>query len=159
MKSMPRNLVAAAILLAPMILFAADTARSYVMVDASAARAQLPFSDAVRTGNTLYVSGTLGIDPSTAADPKTARVAGEPAAEARFALEAVKRTLEAAGFTMDELVSVQVYCTDLDLYGTFNDVYRSFFHDHFPARAFIGVNKLVRGARFEVMGTAVKSLR
>jgi 2-iminobutanoate/2-iminopropanoate deaminase len=69
----------------------------------------------------------------------------------------VRHTLEAAGYTMDDLVSVQVYCTDLDLYGAFNDVYRTFFHGHFPSRAFIGVNKLVRGARFEVMGTAVKT--
>jgi enamine deaminase RidA (YjgF/YER057c/UK114 family) len=49
-----------------------------------------------------------------------------------------------------------VYCTDLDLYGKFNDVYRTFFHQHFPARAFIGVNKLVLGAHFEIMATAVK---
>jgi 2-iminobutanoate/2-iminopropanoate deaminase len=125
--------------LTPVAAQAADAGRSYVTVDSSAARAQLPFSDAVRAGNTLYVSGTLGMDPSTLADPKTARVASDPADEARFALEAVKRTLEAAGY-----------------YATFNDVYRSFFHEHFPARAFIGVNKLVRGARFEVMGTAVK---
>jgi reactive intermediate/imine deaminase len=154
------GLIVAAIALLPAMASAApaggDPWRSYVTVDSSAARAGLPFSDAVRAGNTLYVSGTLGMDPSTLSDPKTARVASEPADEARYALEAVKRTLEAAGYQMDDLVAVQVYCTDLDLYGTFNDVYRTFFHDHFPARAFIGVNKLVRGARFEVMGTAVK---
>jgi enamine deaminase RidA (YjgF/YER057c/UK114 family) len=86
-------------------------------------------------------------------------VASEPADEARFALDAVKHTLESAGFTMDDLVSVTIYCTDLDLYGTFNDVYRSYFHGHFPARAFIGASKLVRSARFEVMGTAVKGSR
>lgn len=135
--------------------FAADTGR-YVTVDKSAARAQLPFSDAVRAGDTLYLAGTLGIDPSSASDPKTAHVASDPREEARLALESIKQTLETAGYKMDDLVLVQVYCTDLELYGTFNDVYRTFFHDHFPARAFIGVNKLVRGARFEVMGTAVK---
>jgi 2-iminobutanoate/2-iminopropanoate deaminase len=59
---------------------------------------------------------------------------------------------------MDELVLVQVYCTDLDLYGTFNEVYRTYFHQHFPARAFIGASKLVRGAHFEIMGTAVKGV-
>jgi 2-iminobutanoate/2-iminopropanoate deaminase len=151
------TLVVAVNILAPVAAQAAEPGRSYVMVDSSAARSQLPFSDAVKAGNTLYVSGTLGMDPSTVSDPKTARVASEPADEARFALEAVKRTLEAAGYKMDDLVAVQIYCTDLDLYGTFNDVYRTFFHGHFPARAFIGVNKLVRGARFEVMGTAVKT--
>jgi len=133
-----------------------DSGRSYVMADSFGASAQLPFSDAVRAGNTLYISGTIGLDPATLSDPKTARAASDPAAEARYALEAVKRTLAAAGYKMDDLVSVQVFCTDLDLYGTFNDVYRSYFHEHFPARAFIGVSQLVRGAHFEVMGTAVK---
>ncbi len=158
------GLIVAAIALLPLTAGAAagtaagsaDAGRSYVMVDSLAARAQLPFSDAVRAGNTLYVSGTIGLDPATASDPKTAHAASDPTEEARFALEGVKRTLEAAGYKMEDLVSVQVYCTDLDLYATFNDVYRTFFHEHFPARAFIGVNKLVRGARFEVMGTAVK---
>jgi len=137
----------------------ADGTRRYVVVDQSAARAQLPFSDAVQTGNTLYVAGTIGVDLSSAPDPKNARVPSDPAAEARLALDGVKHTLEASGYRMDELVSVQVYCTDLDLYATFNEVYRSYFHDHFPARAFIGVNKLVRGARFEVMGTAVRATK
>lgn len=138
---------------------ATSNERSYIAADNAAWRAQLPFSDAVRVGDTLYVSGTLGIDPATAADPKNSRVASDPADEARYALEAVRHTLEAAGYTMDDLVSVQIYCTDLDLYGTFNDVYRTFFHDHFPARAFVGVSKLVRSARFEVMGVAVKKGR
>jgi 2-iminobutanoate/2-iminopropanoate deaminase len=143
-------------LLSPMLLAAADAAPHFLVLDPSPARAQLPFSDAVRTGDTLYVAGTLGLDPATLSDPKTARVAAEPADEARYALDAVKHTLEAAGFKMDDLVSVTIFCTDLDLYGTFNDVYRGYFHGHFPARAFIGASKLVRGARFEVMGTAVK---
>jgi 2-iminobutanoate/2-iminopropanoate deaminase len=156
MKTRLQLMVIAASILAPMVLPAAEATRGFVVLDQSAARSQLPFSDAVRAGNTLYVSGTLGIDPATTADPKTARVATDPAAEAKFALDAIKHTLEAAGFKMDELVAVQVYCTDLDLYATFNDVYRTYFPKNFPARAFIGVNKLVRGARFEIMATAVK---
>jgi 2-iminobutanoate/2-iminopropanoate deaminase len=156
MKTRFQVIMVAASILAPTALLAADSARSYVLLDSSPARAQLPFSDAVQAGNTLYVSGTLGIDPATLTDPKTSHVPTDPAAEARYALDAVKHTLEAAGFTIDELVAVQVYCTDLDLYATFNDVYRSYFPKHFPARAFIGVNKLVRGARFEIAATAVK---
>jgi len=57
---------------------------------------------------------------------------------------------------MDDVVSVQVYCTDLKFYDTFNGVYKTYFHGDFPARAFIGVAKLLRSARFEVMVTAVK---
>jgi len=57
---------------------------------------------------------------------------------------------------MDDLVSVQVFCTDFTLYDTFNGVYRPYFHEHFPARAFLGVASLIRGAHFEIMGIAVK---
>ena len=152
-----RVMIVAAAMLASLPLIAADKSPSYIVADHSAARAQLPFSDAVVAGHTLYVSGTLGIDPGTMSDPKTAHVPEDPAAEARLVMEAVERTVEASGFKMEDLVSVQVFCTDLTLYGTFNDVYSSYFHGHFPARAFIGASKLVRGARFEVMGTAVKS--
>jgi 2-iminobutanoate/2-iminopropanoate deaminase len=156
MKKIAKVMVIAAGMMAPLPLIAADATPGYLVVDHSAARAQLPFSDAVTAGNTLYVSGTLGIDPKTMDDPKTARVPEDPSAEAKLAMEAVKRTVEAAGFKMDDFVSIQVFCTDLALYGMFNDIYRGYFHGHFPARAFIGVDKLVRGARFEVMGTAVK---
>ena len=112
-----------------------------------------PFSDAVRQGETLYVAGHLGLDPATG------NAAESPEAEARLVMEAVKKTLERAGFTMDDFVSVTVYCTDLSLYGTFNGIYAGYFHGHHPARAFIGVSKLIRGARFEVQGVAVRAPR
>jgi 2-iminobutanoate/2-iminopropanoate deaminase len=111
----------------------------------------LPFSDAVRTGDTLYVAGHIGLDP------KTGNAAASPEAEARLAMQAIEATLARAGFTMDDLVSVTVYCTNLSLYDTFNGVYGSYFHRHHPARAFIGVAQLVRGAHFEVQGIAVKT--
>lgn len=57
---------------------------------------------------------------------------------------------------MDDLVSVHVYCTDLALYEKFNTAYRGQFAKDFPARAFIGVASLVRGAHFDMEGTAVK---
>lgn len=112
--------------------------------------APLPFSDAVMTGDTLYVAGHLGIDA------RTGNAAADPDAEARLVMDAVKHTVEAARLNMDDLVSVTVFCTDLGLYDSFNAVYRTYFHGHFPARAFIGVDKLLRGAHFEVMGIAVR---
>jgi enamine deaminase RidA (YjgF/YER057c/UK114 family) len=57
---------------------------------------------------------------------------------------------------MDDLVSVTVYCTDLKLYGAFNEVYKGYFHGNYPARAFIGASQLVLGAHFEVQGIAAK---
>jgi 2-iminobutanoate/2-iminopropanoate deaminase len=110
----------------------------------------LPFSDAVRVGDTLYLAGHIGIDP------KTGNAATDPGEEARRVLDAVRNTLERAGFGMDDLVSVTVYCTDLALYDTFNIVYGGYFHAHHPARAFIGVSRLVHGARYEVQGIAVR---
>jgi 2-iminobutanoate/2-iminopropanoate deaminase len=156
MKTIARVMMLAAGLLAPLALFAADKDRNYVVLEPSAARSQLPFSDAVQAGNTLYVAGTIGLDPKTTGDMKTARVPDDAAEEAKLVMEAVKHTVEGAGYKMDDFVSVQIFCTDLALYGAFNDIYRGYFHGHFPARAFIGVDKLVRGAHFEVMGTAVK---
>jgi 2-iminobutanoate/2-iminopropanoate deaminase len=111
----------------------------------------LPFSDAVLSGDTLYVAGHLGIDPHTGSTPS------DPALEARLVMDAVKHTVESAGLTMGDLVSVTVYCTDLQLYDTFNTVYRTYFHGHYPARAFIGSDKLLRGAHFEVQGVATRS--
>jgi 2-iminobutanoate/2-iminopropanoate deaminase len=111
----------------------------------------LPFSDAVLSGDTLYVAGHLGLDP------RTGNAVADPAAEAAQVLDAVRHTLERAGFSMDDFVSVTVFCTDLALYDTFNDVYQKYFHGHHPARAFIGADKLIRGAHFEVLGVAVKT--
>ncbi len=109
----------------------------------------LPFSHAVLAGETLYVSGGLGLDPETGAPPNAIEQ------EIRIVLDGMKQKLKRAGMDMDDLVQVQVFCPDLSLYGQFNDVYRTYFKDNFPARAFVGSGPLLRGAHFEVMGTAV----
>lgn len=110
----------------------------------------LPFSGGVQQGNTLYVGGNLGIDPKTRKPPAA------PEDEARLAMDHVKHVVESAGMTMDDLVSMQVFCSDLDTYDAFNRVYRTYFHATLPVRAFLGVSKLLYGARFEVMGIAVQ---
>lgn len=126
--------------------------RSYIDHAVPPGSSPLPFSDAVLSGDTLYVAGHLGIDPHTG------NAATDPATEAHLVMEAVKHTVESAGLGMQDLVSVTVYCTDLQLYDTFNAVYRSYFHGHYPARAFIGTDKLLRGAHFEVQGVAVRGI-
>jgi len=128
---------------------ASDSDRKHVVVDASEARRAFPFSDAVLVGNTLYVAGTVGFEAA-------GKVPATAEEEARLAMEGVKKVLESQGMTMDDLVQVQVFSTDFSLYGKFNEVYRSYFHEQFPARAFLGVASLIRGAHFEVMGIAVK---
>jgi 2-iminobutanoate/2-iminopropanoate deaminase len=108
------------------------------------------FSGAVWAGDTLYVSGTTDMDPAT----------GKPPADvsdgARLVLNNIKRTVEGAGLTMDDLVQITVYATDLNNYAAFNAVYRGFFKGPLPARAFLGAGSLLGGAHFEVMGVAVR---
>jgi reactive intermediate/imine deaminase len=132
--------------------FAADAPRHYVPAPAPAGTAPAaPFSEGVMVGDTFYVAGHIGIDPATK------QAAANADTEAHLVLDAVKQTLHEEGLSMDDLVSVTVYCTDLGLYDGFNAVYRTYFHGAYPARAFIGVNQLVRGAHFEIAGVAVRS--
>ena len=70
--------------------------------------------------------------------------------------DAVKRSVEGAGLTMDDLAWVQVFTTDLSYYAGFNEVYRTYFKGPLPARAFLGTDKLLGGSHFEVMGIAVR---
>lgn len=109
-----------------------------------------PFSDAVLVGDTLYLAGRLGLDPATGRPPEDA------AEEARLLLEGFQSVLGEAGMTMSDLVSVQVFCSDVALFDTWNQVYRQHVPEPFPARAFIGSGPLLFGARFEMQAIAVK---
>ena len=127
----------------------AQQARRYIEPRAAAAAEGAPFSGAVLVGDTLYLSGNIGIDANQKV-PDTAE------AEATAVLTSIRTTLEKAGMTMDDLVYVQIFCSDVANYAAFNKVYRTFFTKEFPARAFIGSGPLLFGARFEVQGIAVK---
>ena len=108
-----------------------------------------PYSGAVLVGDTLYLAGSIGLDENL-------EVPDNPTDEARNVMNAIKRSVEAAGMTMDDIVSIQVFCSDVAHYQAFNDVYRTFFTQEYPARAFIGAGTLLFNARFEVQGIAVK---
>jgi 2-iminobutanoate/2-iminopropanoate deaminase len=109
----------------------------------------LPFSDAVRVGETLYVAGRLGIDS------KTARPPDEAADEARLLMDHLRRVLQAAGMTTAELVMVTVFAPDVAHFAAFNAVYVTYFDGPLPARAFIGSGPLLFGCRFELTAVAV----
>jgi len=123
------------------------TERRYIKLNPES---KLPFSNGVLTGNTLYVAGSIGLDP------KTGRPAADVEQEARLALDTIRDTLAKADMTMDDLVAVEVHCPDVANYDKFNAVYRTYFTHDFPARAFLGSGPLLFGARFEVKGIAVK---
>lgn len=148
-----RNLRIAFLLTFPILAHAstvaAQEARRYIRPVSAADSSGLPFSGAVMVGNTLYLSGTIGLD-------ENGRVPSTADEEARLVLNNVRSTLEAAGLTMDDLVSVQVFCSDVAHYNAFNSVYRTYFTREFPARAFIGAGTLLFDARFEVQGIAVR---
>lgn len=127
----------------------AQTARTYYGARTPADTAQPPFSQSVLVGNTLYLSGMLGLGPNRTPP-------ADPEAEARLVLDAVKAALVAAGLTMDDLATLTIYCSDVKHYDVFNKVYRSYFTKEFPARAFIGSGALLYGARFELQGIAIK---
>ncbi len=122
--------------------------REYINPRSAADTGVPPFSGAVRTGNTLYLSGMLGL--------VNGQVPDDPQEEARILLDSIKSTLEAADMTMDDLVYVQIFCSDVALYDAFNEVYRTYFTREFPARAFLGSGTLLFNARFEIQSIAVK---
>lgn len=126
----------------------AAPARKYINLPGRAVAA--PFSDAVLAGDTLYLAGRIGLDPATRKPPATAEE------EARLVLDQFKTVLAAAEMTMDDLVSVQVFCSDVSLFDTWNKVYPTYFGKDLPARAFIGSGPLLFGARFEMQAVAVR---
>jgi 2-iminobutanoate/2-iminopropanoate deaminase len=112
---------------------------------------QLPFSDGILSGSTLYLSGRIGIDP------KTGQAPADVDAEIHLLLDGVKATLAAAGLTMDDLAYVQISCTDLTLFDKFNAIYRTYFTTKdLPAREFVGAAALLRGGHFELQSIAVR---
>jgi 2-iminobutanoate/2-iminopropanoate deaminase len=114
-------------------------------------RPGLPFSDAVLVGNTLYLSGRLGIDPETGTVPDDVN------REIQLLFEGFEAVLAQAGMSMNDLVSVQIFSPALDLWETFNAAYVKRFSQEMPARAYIGSGPLLLNGRFEMMGVAVKS--
>ena len=145
----PRGMFAAVLFL--VFCAAAGAAdRKYIVKPRAADVKALPFSDGLLVGNTLYIAGHIGLEPKTGMPPASAED------EARLVMDGLKATVESAGLTMDDVVSVQIFCTDLKLYDTFNGVYKTYFHGDYPARAFVGASNLLRGGRYEVLGIAVK---
>ena len=130
--------------------YSAIAAAKTTYFKSEAAGQDLPFSDAALVGNTLYISGKGGLLPGTRTVPE------DPKEEARLLMEDFKTTLERVDMTMDDLVYVTVFCTDLSLYSDFNEVYRSYFSKDFPPRAFLGSAPLLFDMRFEMQGIAVR---
>lgn len=111
---------------------------------------QAAFSNAILVGDTLYIAGNIGLDPKTGKAPANIED------EIGNLLGAYKSLLTQAGFTMDDLVYVQIACTDLSYYDKFNTMYKAAFTKELPAREFIGVASLLAGGHFEMQAIAVR---
>ncbi len=104
-----------------------------------------PYSQAVRAGNTVYFSGQIPLDPATGA-----LVEGDVAVQARRAFDNLKAVAEAAGGSLDRIVRLGLYLTDLSQFAAVNAVMQDYFAAPYPARSTIEVPALPKGAAFEV---------
>ncbi|HEV7165270.1 MAG TPA: RidA family protein [Gammaproteobacteria bacterium] len=119
-------------------------ARLSIFTD-KAPRAIGPYSQAVRAGNTVYLSGQIPLDPKSGE-----LVAGDFALEARRVFDNLKAVAEAAGDGFKDVVRVTIYLTDLGTFPKVNEIMAEYFQEPYPARVTIGVASLPRGARVEV---------
>jgi reactive intermediate/imine deaminase len=103
------------------------------------------YSQAVRVGNTVYVSGQIPLDPAT-----MQLVTGDIDAEIRRSFDNLKAIAEAAGGTLNSAVKVNVFLTDLGHFARVNEIMATYFTQPYPARAAVGVAALPRGARVEM---------
>lgn len=106
---------------------------------------ELPFSDAVRVGDMLYLSGQVGNLPGT-----NQLVEGGIAGETRQTMENIKASLERYGSSLDEVVKCTVFLADIAEWGAMNEVYKTYFPNDPPARSALGASGLALGARVEI---------
>ena len=102
-----------------------------------------PYSQAVKAGNQVYLSGQIGLDPATM------QMVDGVEAQARQVFANLKVVCEAAGGSLGDAVKLTIYLTDLANFGVVNEIMKSCFVEPFPARATVGVRELPRGALVE----------
>lgn len=105
----------------------------------------LPFSEAVRVDGTLYLSGMVGVVPGT-----DTLVAGGIGPETRRTMRNIRAVLRAHGSSLSRVVKCTVFLDDIGEWEAFNEIYRGFFADPYPARSALGADGLALGARVEV---------
>ena len=110
-----------------------------------------PYSHAIRTGNLLFISGQIPLDPATGEI-----VPGGPAAEAKQCLKNLRAILKTAGMDTQNVVKVTVFLTDMDNFATVNEVYAKVFSAPLPARSCVAVKALPRGSLVEIEAIAAQ---
>lgn len=110
-----------------------------------------PYSQAIEANGTVYVSGQLGIDPSTGSFAE-----GGAVAQARQSLTNISNILKEAGMSMKNVVKVTVLLADINDFAAVNEIYKDFFEAPFPARSAFAVAALPKGGKIEIEAIAVK---
>lgn len=108
------------------------------------------YSQAVKVGNTVYLSGQIPLDPAT-----MQLVSGEIRDEIHRVFKNLKAVAQAAGGDMKDFVKINVFLTDLSFFPDVNAVMAEYFVEPYPARAAVGVKELPRGCRVEIEGVMV----
>ncbi len=108
-----------------------------------------PYAQAIRTGNVIYTSGQLGIDPATG------ELAGDIEAQTHAAIQNLERVLKAGGAGLQDVVKTTVFVKDLADFAVVNAVYGSYFREGFPARSCIQAAALPKGGLVEIECVAV----
>lgn len=111
-----------------------------------------PYSQAVRAGNTLYLAGQIPLDPAT-----NQLVAGGVEAQTHRVMQNLRAVLQAAGFSLSDVVQCQVFLSDLTHYAAINSVYVTYFSGPPPARVVVQVARLPRDVLVEIAMTAVRA--
>ena len=107
-----------------------------------------PYSQAIQAGDFLYVSGQIPVDPATGSVP------AEIAAQARQSLENLKAIVEAAGYSLADVVKTTIFAADIANFAAVNEVYAEYFRSEAPARSFVAVKDLPKGVGLEIEAVA-----
>ena len=107
-----------------------------------------PYSQAIQAGEFLYVSGQIPVDPATGEIPGTVSL------QAKRSLENLKAIVEAAGYSLTDVVKTTVFAADIADFAEVNAVYAEYFPNNAPARSFVAVKDLPKGVKIEIEAVA-----
>ena len=125
-----------------------------IVATADAPAAIGPYSQAVRVGDTVWLSGQIPLDPATG---ELRLFDGNAAEQARLVMENLKAVLAAEDLTFNDVIKTTIFLSDMDNFGKVNEVYASYFGDYKPARACVEVARLPKDVDVEIEAIALKS--
>ena len=109
-----------------------------------------PYSQAIRSGNMLYISGQIAIDPQT-----NLLVNSNIIDEISMVMENLKNILNESNASLDDIVKCSIFLSDISLFDTINNVYGGYFNEPYPARETIEVSKLPKNVNIEISAIAI----